>query len=139
MTQPIASKPSRSSMYMPVSIAKRNAATVIGCYEIATWAGEQGLNATGANPGGKVNTDWGWVALTQAFHSSSYQGRYMGVACGLVVHMGGKTIYHLGDTGLFSDLKLIGELYGPDIALVPIGALLMGAVAYVIKGGLILV
>lgn len=105
------------------SIAKRNGATVIACYEIATWAGEQGLHAIGANPGGKVTTDWGWVALTQAFHSSSYQGRYMGVACGLVVHMGGKTIYHLGDTGLFSDMRLIGEIYKPDVACVPIGDL----------------
>ncbi len=106
-----------------VAIAKRCGATIIANYEIASWSTEQGLDSIGANPGGKVTTDWGWVALTQAFHSSSYGGRPMGVACGLVVHMGGKTIYHLGDTGLFSDLKLIGEIYKPDVACIPIGDL----------------
>ena len=106
-----------------VTIGKANAATVVGSYEISEWAGEHGLEAIGANAGGKIKTDWGWLAFTQAIHSSSYEGRYMGAACGIVLSMGGQTIYHLGDTGLFSDLKLIGEIYSPDIALVPIGDL----------------
>ena len=45
----------------------------------------------------------------------------MGMPCGLVLHLGGKTIYHAGDTGLFSDMALIGELYQPDLAILPIG------------------
>jgi L-ascorbate metabolism protein UlaG (beta-lactamase superfamily) len=45
----------------------------------------------------------------------------MGQPCGLVVHMGGVTLYHLGDTGLFRDLELIGEIYQPEVACVPIG------------------
>lgn len=104
-----------------VAIAKANRATVIGCHEISVWAGEQGLEAIGTNPGGKVATDFGWVAFTQAFHSSSYQGRYMGAPCGVVVRMGGVTLYHCGDTGLFSDMKMLGELYRPDVACIPVG------------------
>ena len=102
-------------------IAKNNGATIIAVHEIATWAESEGLTAIGANPGGRVEIDGGWVAFTQAFHSSSHSGRYMGVACGVVVHIGGTTIYHCGDTGLFSDMKMIGELYKPDIACIPIG------------------
>lgn len=45
----------------------------------------------------------------------------MGMPCGLILHVGGKTIYHCGDTGLFGDMKLIGEIYKPDVAIIPIG------------------
>jgi len=45
----------------------------------------------------------------------------MGMPCGVVVNIGGATIYHCGDTGLFSDMKLIGEIYKPDVAAIPIG------------------
>jgi len=110
-------------------IAKRNGATVIGCHEVSLWAADNGCETIGGNPGGKVKTDWGWVAFTQAFHSSSHSdGRYMGVACGVVVRLGGVTFYHCGDTGLFSDMKMLGEIYKPDIAAIPIGDLYtMGA------------
>jgi L-ascorbate metabolism protein UlaG (beta-lactamase superfamily) len=105
-----------------LSIAKRNDANVIAAFELTEYFGEQGhSNVNPGNAGGRIETPFGWVAFTQAFHSSSYEGRYMGQPCGLVVHIGGVTIYHLGDTGLFSDLELIGDLYQPDIACVPIG------------------
>ena len=105
-----------------LAIAERNDANVIAAFELTEYFGEQGhSNVNPGNPGGKVETPFGWVAFTQAFHSSSYEGRYMGQPCGLVVHMGGATLDHLGDTGLFSDLKLIGEIYKPEIACVPIG------------------
>lgn len=105
-----------------IEIAKRNNATVYGAFEIAEYCSAQGVErCEPGNPGGKIETDFGWVAFTQAFHSSSYEGRYMGMPCGLVIHLGGVTFYHLGDTGLFSDLKLIGELYRPDVAAVPVG------------------
>ncbi|MDX1682388.1 MAG: MBL fold metallo-hydrolase, partial [Phycisphaeraceae bacterium] len=64
---------------------------------------------------------FGSVSFTQAFHSSSYDGQYMGMPCGLVIEMGGITFYHCGDTGLFSDMKLIGEVYQPDVVAVPVG------------------
>jgi L-ascorbate metabolism protein UlaG (beta-lactamase superfamily) len=102
-------------------IAKANGATVIASHEISVWAESEGLDTIGVNPGGQVETAFGWAAFTQAFHSSSHSGRYMGAACGIVVRMGGVTLYHCGDTGLFSDLKLIGEIYKPDLACVPIG------------------
>lgn len=104
-----------------VAIGKRNKATVYAPFETAVWAQEQGLEAVDMNPGGKVQTDWGWVAYVQAFHSSSYEGRYMGCACGVVFSIGGTTVYHAGDTGLFSDMKLIGEVFRPDVACLPIG------------------
>ncbi len=105
-----------------VSIAKTNDATVLAAYEICNYLGKQGIKKLEpGNPGGKINTDFGWVAFTQAFHSSSYQGQYMGLPCGLIVNMGGATVYHCGDTWLFGDMKLIGEIYKPDIACIPIG------------------
>jgi len=104
-----------------VAIAKSNGATVIGCHEVSLWAEEQGLTAIGGNPGGRIKTDWGWLAFTQAYHSASHSGRYMGVACGIVFHLGGVTVYHCGDTGLFGDMQLLGNIYSPDIACIPIG------------------
>lgn len=105
-----------------VSIARANEATVIAAYEIADYLGEQGLKKLEpANPGGKIETDFGWVALTHAVHSSSYKGRYMGTPCGLVVNIGGVTLYHCGDTDLFGDMQLIGDIYKPDVAMIPTG------------------
>ena len=105
-----------------VSIAKRCGATVYAAYEVCAYVQEQGHEACEpGNPGGKIGADWGWVAFTQAFHSSSYEGRYMGMPCGVVVHLGGVTLYHMGDTALFGDMALIGEIYRPDIACVPVG------------------
>ncbi len=104
------------------AIAKRNDATVIAAFEVCNYCQEQGIEqCEPGNPGGRIETDFGWVAFTHAFHSSSYEGRYMGMPCGLVFHIGGVTIYHAGDTGLFGDMKLIGELYRPAIAALPCG------------------
>jgi L-ascorbate metabolism protein UlaG (beta-lactamase superfamily) len=105
-----------------VAIAKANDATVIAAFEIAEFLGQQGVGQVSpGNPGGRIPTDFGWVAFTQAFHSSSYEGRYMGMPCGLVIHMGGVTVYHCGDTTIFGDMKLLGEIYRPDVACIPIG------------------
>jgi L-ascorbate metabolism protein UlaG (beta-lactamase superfamily) len=105
-----------------VAIAKRTNATVIAAFEICNFLGEKGIkNTEPGNPGGRIVTPFGWVAFTHAFHSSSFEGRYLGMPCGVVVQMGGATVYHCGDTGLFGDMRLIGEIYHPDIALIPIG------------------
>ena len=104
-----------------VAIAKANKATVFAAFEITEYLSEQGVKTEAGNPGGKISAPFGWVAFTQAFHSSSYNGRYMGLALGVVVHIGGRTIYHCGDTGLFSDMQLIGEIYKPDVAFIPVG------------------
>jgi L-ascorbate metabolism protein UlaG (beta-lactamase superfamily) len=105
------------------SIAKRTNATVFCGFEL----GEHYLMPKGIsnvelmNPGGRVAAPWGWVALTQAFHSSSIEGQAMGSPCGAVIHLGGVTVWHLGDTGLFGDMKLLGEVYRPRVACIPIG------------------
>ncbi len=105
-----------------VAIAKSNDATVFAVFEIANYLAGQGVKKVEpANPGGRVNADFGWVAFTPAFHSSSFDGQYMGMPCGVVVNLGGVTVYHCGDTALFSDMQLIGEIYKPDIACIPIG------------------
>ena len=103
------------------TIAGENGAVVAACHEITLMEEASGIETIGVNPGGKVDFAWGWAAWTQALHSSSHGGRYMGTACGIVLHLGGVTVYHCGDTGLFSDMKLIGEIYKPDVACIPIG------------------
>ncbi|QOT00113.1 metal-dependent hydrolase [Brevibacterium sp. JNUCC-42] len=110
-----------------VQIAKQNDATIICMVELAHYLGWQGVKTMGFNIGGKVHLPFGSVKMTQAFHSTGIvfdeEQRiiYTGMPAGLVVNMGGKTLYHAGDTGLFGDMKWIGELHQPDIAFLPIG------------------
>ncbi|MEL7473618.1 MAG: metal-dependent hydrolase, partial [Planctomycetota bacterium] len=103
-------------------IAMRTGAPLFAAFEICNYFNEKGHPHTEPmNPGGQVSTDFGFVALTQALHSSSYEGRYMGMPCGAVIEIDGVTLYHAGDTALFGDMRLIGELYQPDVAILPIG------------------
>jgi L-ascorbate metabolism protein UlaG (beta-lactamase superfamily) len=105
-----------------VAIAKANGARVVAAFEVTAYLNDQGVqNTEPGNPGGRIATPFGYVAFTQAFHSSSYEGRYMGMPCGVIVNLGGVTVYHCGDTALFSDMRLIGETYRPDIACIPVG------------------
>lgn len=105
-----------------IAIAQRTGALVHGAFELCEYLGEEGVsNTSPGNPGGRIETDFGWIAFTQAFHSSSFNGRYLGMPCGLMIHMGGKTVYHCGDTGLFGDMKLLGEIYKPSVVFIPIG------------------
>jgi L-ascorbate metabolism protein UlaG (beta-lactamase superfamily) len=105
-----------------VAIARATGATVFGSWELCNYLTEQGVQTTEpGNAGGRIRAPWGWVAFTPAVHSSSHEGRYLGSPLGAVVHVGGTTVYHCGDTGLFSDLRLMGELYQPDVALIPAG------------------
>ncbi|NLF00155.1 MAG: metal-dependent hydrolase [Anaerolineales bacterium] len=103
------------------ALASRTGATVIGTAEIATYAAGKGLTAHGMNVGGTHRFPFGQVRLTPAWHSSSFpDGSYGGMPTGLVLDVGGVRIYHAGDTALFSDMRLIGDL-GLDLALLPIG------------------
>jgi L-ascorbate metabolism protein UlaG (beta-lactamase superfamily) len=106
-----------------LDISKSNNAKVIASYEICEYLETEGAHTDPGNTGGKIATSFGWVAFTQAFHSSSYKGRYMGQPCGVVARFEREnfTFYHLGDTALFSDLHLLGELYMPDVAAIPVG------------------
>ena len=110
-----------------VAIAKRTGATVISNFEIGVmWCAKQGVkNIHPMNPGGAWQAPFGRVKLTIAHHSSSKQTRgrfpYLGNPCGILITADGKTLYHAGDTALFLDMKLIGELDSIDAALLPIG------------------
>ena len=105
-----------------VAIAKRTGAHCVAIVETANWLGSEGVeNVSDPNLGGTVEFDWGWVKLVQALHSSTTQDGTVTYASGLVVNIGGKTVYHLGDTCLFGDLRLIAQRTPVDVALVPIG------------------
>ncbi len=109
-----------------VTIARRDNAPVVATYELATLCQQQGAEAVAMNIGGRFDLGWGAVKLVQAWHSSSFQDKesfvYTGMPTGILLTLEGKTVYHLGDTCLFSDLELISRRNGPiDVALVPIG------------------
>ncbi|CDQ39318.1 metal-dependent hydrolase [Virgibacillus salexigens] len=109
-----------------IDIAKRTNALIVAPNELADYMSGRGLNAHPMHIGGKHQFDFGTVKLTQAFHGSAYTEEngssiYTGMPAGILLSVEGKTIYHVGDTGLFSDLKLIGEMNDIDIAFVPIG------------------
>ena len=109
-----------------VAIAKRTGAQIIAINELAVYLGQKGLNTHGMNIGGGYLFDFGHVKFTQAFHSSSFieeNGNiiYTGMPAGVILTIEGKTIYHLGDTALFTDLKMYGEQYDFDLAFIPIG------------------
>lgn len=97
-------------------------ATVIGAYEIGIYAGEHGATQVhGMNPGGGFDFPFGRLEYTLAFHSSSFaDGRYGGLAMGVLLHIDGHTIYHAGDTALFGDMQHIGRK-NLDFAFLPIG------------------
>jgi L-ascorbate metabolism protein UlaG (beta-lactamase superfamily) len=104
------------------AIAKRTGAACVALVETATWLGKQGVeDVSDPNLGGTVEFDWGWVKLVQAFHSSETPDGTVTYASGLVVNIGGTTVYHLGDTCLFGDLRLIAQRTPVDVALIPIG------------------
>jgi L-ascorbate metabolism protein UlaG (beta-lactamase superfamily) len=106
-----------------IPVAQRTGAQVVAASELAGWFGSQGVEDTvNPNLGGTVTTEWGSVKLVPAWHTNTApDGSSIGPPAGLIVRIGGRTIYHLGDTALFSDMKLIGERHRPDVALVPIG------------------
>lgn len=109
-----------------VDIAKRTGATIIGNYEIAMTCAQKGVKSVHpVNAGGAWHAPFGRVKMTIAHHSSSMQTeagfQYLGDPCGILVTADGKTLYHAGDTALFLDMKLIGELDSIDAALLPIG------------------
>jgi L-ascorbate metabolism protein UlaG (beta-lactamase superfamily) len=116
-----------------VPIAKRTGAHCIGIVELAEWLKGQGVDVVSdPNFGGTVEFDWGYVSIVPAWHTntlpgsadapySAEHGIVLGPPAGLVIKLGGKTVYHAGDTCLFSDMKLIAERSDIDVFLVPIG------------------
>ncbi len=93
--------------------------------EIAKYLAIKGIPVEGMNIGGTIEVDGVRFTMTPAVHSSWLEeggiGYNGGAAAGYVITMDGKKVFHAGDTALFSDMKLIGDLYRPDVALLPIG------------------
>jgi L-ascorbate metabolism protein UlaG (beta-lactamase superfamily) len=105
-----------------VAIAKRTGALVISNYEISRWFANQDVKAHGQHIGGGYNHPFGYLKLTQALHGSVLpDGTYGGNPAGLLLTTpSGEKIYMAGDTGLFGDMRLIGD-EGLDLAVIPIG------------------
>jgi L-ascorbate metabolism protein UlaG (beta-lactamase superfamily) len=116
-----------------VPVAKRTGAHCVAVVEIAKWLEGRGITeVSDPNIGGTVEFDWGWTKLVPAWHTSTLpgsaeaplsaeHGTAIGTATGLLIHLGGVTVYHAGDTCLFGDMKLIAERNPVDVALLPIG------------------
>lgn len=116
-----------------VGVATRTGAECVAIVEIANWLEEQGVEKVhDPNFGGTVEFEWGWIKLVPAWHTSTIAGTegspyspttgtVTGTPAGLLIAIGGVTVYHAGDTCLFGDMKLIAERNPVDVALLPIG------------------
>ena len=116
-----------------VPVATRTGAHCVAMVELANWLEGQGVEkVSDPNLGGTVEFEWGYISLVPAWHTnttpgseekpySAEHGVVMGPAAGLVIKIGETTVYHAGDTCLFSDMKLIAERSDVDVALLPIG------------------
>ena len=105
-----------------LDLAKKHDALVIAVNELANLAAEHGARAHNMHIGGAHVFPFGRLKFTIAHHgSASPDGRYMGEPAGVVITMGGRTVYHTGDTGLFLDMQLIGQRDAIDCMLAPIG------------------
>ncbi|KPB05413.1 metal-dependent hydrolase [Bacillus sp. CHD6a] len=110
-----------------IDLALKNDALVIAPFELAEYLGWQGVKVHEMHIGGAHEFDFGKVKLTQSFHGSSYTDHetktivYTGMPSGILLTIDEKTIFHAGDTALFSDMKLIGELNDIEVAFLPIG------------------
>jgi L-ascorbate metabolism protein UlaG (beta-lactamase superfamily) len=108
-----------------LAIAKRTKAIIIAPNELAYYCQSQGARVAPMQIGGARQFAFGRVKMTPAWHSSAViDGTniiYTGAPCGFIIEIQGKTIYHAGDTGLFGDMRLIGDRYQLDYALLPIG------------------
>ncbi len=110
-----------------VDIAKTNGATVTGDYDLLMWIAKQGVEKLNPmNTGGTTDLDGFSVSMVRADHSSGQNegdgSVYLGNPHGVIIKAPGEpTVWHLGDTDIFSDMALISEIHQPRVAIVPIG------------------
>lgn len=110
-----------------VELGKQHKPQIVAIPETCTWLESKGVSGTSAmNKGGTQRVGEIEVTMVNAVHSCGIQDGdkivYGGEACGYIIRLpGGLVIYHAGDTAVFDDMKLIGELYSPDVAMLPIG------------------
>lgn len=111
-----------------IELSKQTGAPIIGVYELALLCDRAGAKTHAMHIGGKHQFSFGMVRLTQALHGSFFEVpgsenglEYAGLACGFLLQMEGKWLYHAGDTGLFGDMELIGRRHPLELAMLPIG------------------
>lgn len=110
-----------------VDLGKQFKPQIVAIYETGVWLESKGVtNVSAINKGGTQTVGELEVTMVNAIHSCGIKDGdqiiYGGEACGYIISLpGGLTVYHAGDTAVFGDMKIIGELYKPDIALLPIG------------------
>lgn len=108
-----------------IEIGKRTGCRIVSIHEVANYIKSKGVFAEGMNKGGEMNIECVSLTMTEALHSSSIDASGFrfdgGCPAGFVIGIGGHSIYHAGDTGVFGDMQLIAELYEPEVALLPIG------------------
>jgi L-ascorbate metabolism protein UlaG (beta-lactamase superfamily) len=110
-----------------VELGKKFKPQIVGIYELCVWLESKGVaNTNDMNKGGTQKVGEIEVTMVNAVHSCGIKDGdqiiYGGEACGYIIRLpGGLTIYHAGDTAVFTDMKIIGDLYAPDLAMLPIG------------------
>ena len=110
-----------------VPVATKHGSKVVAIFELADYIARKGVKDTmGMNLGGTVQLDDVFATMVESTHSAAAQDEqgthYVGVATGFVLSVaGGPVLYHAGDTGVFGDMRLIAQLYHPEIAMLPIG------------------
>ncbi|WP_292407891.1 MULTISPECIES: metal-dependent hydrolase [unclassified Methanoculleus] len=108
-----------------LGIAAQLRKKTVAINEVAKYLAAKGVPAEPMNIGGSISVDGVRFTMTPALHSSWLEdegmGFYGGAAAGFVITMDGTSVYHAGDTALFSDMQLIRDLYRPDVALLPVG------------------
>lgn len=106
-----------------IPISKATKAPVCAIFELANYCLQKGAVASGVNIGGKLEFPFGSARFLPAFHSSSTpDGVYAGMPAAVLLDVDGVKVYHAGDTCLNSEMKTVGEVYKPDIALLPVGS-----------------
>lgn len=105
-----------------IEISKKTGAKITAIFELANYLASKGAVVNGINLGSQTSYSWGKAISVPAFHSSSTpEGFYAGCPCGYIFKVQDCTIYHAGDTCLNSEMKTIGEVFKPDIAMLPVG------------------
>ncbi len=105
-----------------IEISKRTGAIIHTIFELATYCASKGAKVNPVNVGGRLEFEWGIVTFMSAAHSSTtFDGVNGGVASSIMFRFKDKRVFHAGDTALTADLKMIGEVYKPEIVLLPIG------------------
>lgn len=105
-----------------IEISKETGASIVCVFELAQYCAKKGANVLPVNIGGEILFDWGCALFVPAYHSSSTaDGVYGGMSAGIIISIDGAKIYHAGDTSLSMEMQLIGDIYKPQLAMLPIG------------------